>query len=344
MEFAVGIEVTRGCNYRCRHCFVDAGRPLVDEADTAELKRIVTDLAGLCCTDIGWSGGEPLLRRDLEELTAHAVGCGMHAGVATNGFLARPDRLRWLKKAGLGVVQISIDGTDAVRGERYREGPRGSYERSLRAVEDAAALGLRVYVCTILAPDTVGEVEEMMAFSRKLGAVGMRYTMWAPVGRAEGGSYDESAWRTPAVARFLDVVRQHPHGSAFPVLVDCPTGPLPWQWRFECTAGKATAYINARGDVYPCTALMTPEYLVGNLRERPAGDVFGDVAMRRVHRQRGRALPGGSCTGCDMAYACEGGCPGRAVAAFGSLRRGKHRGAMPVCLHRLHVLPDEAVA
>jgi radical SAM protein with 4Fe4S-binding SPASM domain len=334
--FAAGIEVTRRCNFTCHHCFVDAGKPLPDEADTQEIMGWLDALEDLGADGVGWSGGEPLLRQDLVELTAYASGRGFRVGLASNGFLATRARLRALQDAGLGVVQVSVDGTTPARANRFRQGPRDAFSRAVRAVEESARLGLQTYVCTLLSPETAPEVEEMVAFSRELGAVGLRYTMWAPVGRAQGQAYDEAAWGSPAVKAFLDQARTRPWGSPFPVLVDCPTGPLPHHDGYRCTAGKGTCYLTATGDVYPCTALMQPGYLVGNTRETPLQELLVAPRMTRVHGQRARSLPGGACATCDVLETCRGGCPGRTVAAVGRVRGGPQAGAMPVCLRRIH--------
>ena len=175
-----------------------------------------------------------------------------------------------------------------------------------------------------------------MAFAQGLGACGLRYTMWAPVGRAQGSGYDEAAWGSPAVKEFLDETRRRPWGSAFPLLVDCPTGPLPHHVGYRCTAGRGTCYITATGDVYPCTALLHPDHLVGTTRKRPLSTLLASPRMTRVHRQVARSLPAGTCTACDLLDECRGGCPGRTVAASGRARGGALAGAMPVCLRRLH--------
>ena len=332
----VGVEVTKRCNFRCRHCFVSAGRPRSDEADTAELIAFIRALARQGTDAIGWSGGEPLLRQDLEELTAYCTDIGVETGLASNGFLATRQRLTALASAGLRVVQVSIDGTTPQLAERYRRGPRAAFARATQAIETSAALGMRSYVCTLFAPETATEIEAMIEFSKRLGAHGIRYTMWAPVGRASGGQYDERAWAAPSVRHFLDVASRFPDQHGFQVLIDCPTGPLPGATGFRCGAGVATAYVTADGDVYPCTALMFDAYKVGNLRQRPAAEIFGDEQMTKVLRQIKYCRPRGLCSGCALLQSCQGGCPGRTMAAFGCVRGGPQQGALPACMYRLH--------
>jgi radical SAM protein with 4Fe4S-binding SPASM domain len=336
MAFVVGIEVTRRCNFRCRHCFVDAGKPRAREASTDQILAMLADLAALGTTDVAWSGGEPLLRPDLEQLTSAATGVGMHVGMVSNGFLATPERITSLRQAGLGVVQISLDGSTPKSAGRYRQGPRAAFDRAIRAVRSSVAAGLQTYVCTLLTPETAPEIDEMIRLSRSLGARGLRYTIWMPVGRARGAGYHEQAWASPAVGRFLEVLAREDRRDGFRVVIDCPTGPLPERPRLDCTAGTHTVYITADGTVYPCTALMTPAYRMGNLRKTPLPALLASARSKRVHEQRARLKPRGTCAGCTTWNACHGGCPGRTVAVDGSLVRGGLHGAMPACLLRLH--------
>lgn len=343
MDFMLGIEVTRRCNFKCSHCYVDAGRPRAREASTAEIEAWLEQAAANGVDSVGWSGGEPLLHRDLERLTAHASGLGMRVGLASNGYLASAERLRALKAAGLRIVQVSLDGPDATRAARYRQGPRAAFARALRAIEESATLGLATYVCTLLAPDTADELEEMLALTAAHGAAGLRYTMWAPVGRAQGQPHDEAAWSSPEVRRFVALAGRHLASRAKPrLLIDCAVGPLPWTRRYVCTAGQRTAYLTADGDLFPCTALLFADYRVGNALEQPLGVLLNQGRMLKPRRELGRAQPAEPCSGCSLLERCRGGCPGRIISVFGRVWQGRRRRAMPVCLHRLHRRGDQA--
>jgi len=335
-SFTVGIEVTKRCNFKCRHCFVDAGKPRRHEADTTEILAMLAELRALGTTTLAWSGGEPLLRDDLEYLTSVATGLGMQVGLVSNGFLATRERMDGLREAGLSVVQISLDGSTARRAATFRQGPIAAFERAKQAVRHCVAAGIQTYVCTLLAPETAPEIDKMIHLARDLGAHGLRYAMWMPVGRARGIPYDDRAWSSPAMGRLLDKLMRDDDPKGFRLLLDCPAGPWPGRPRFQCTAGTSIAYITADGNVYPCTALMTPAYRLGNLYRTPLRVLLSGVGVQRIHEQRSRLKPHRTCAGCPVWDTCHGGCPGRTIAAEGSLTRGPGRGAMPACLLRLH--------
>ncbi len=342
MSLAVGIEVTRACNFRCRHCFVDAGRRGKAELTRAEIARLLEDVQAAGAQDICWSGGEPLLRKDLEALTALAAEQGLAVGMVSNGYFATRERLATLADAGLGGIQVSLDGPDRASAERWRLGPKNAFEKAQAAVRTAVELGLQTTVCALLTPETAGELDAMRALVRELGAPTLRYTLWGPVGRAAGKGFDERAWATPAVARFLEQVDGLAEDDLPAVVLDCATGPLPRSGRFDCTAGLRAVYVCANGDVYPCTSLMEPAYRVGNLREVPLLALLRDPDMLKVHREILRAPLAGACASCAWGERCHGGCPGNALAAFGEVVREKGVAAA-LCLKRLHE-PDAARA
>ncbi len=97
----------RRCNLACTYCneYDDFSPPV----PTAEMLRRIDHLGELGTSIISFSGGEPLLHPDLDELIARIRRTGAMAGMITNGFLLSPDRIRRLNDAGLEHMQISID-------------------------------------------------------------------------------------------------------------------------------------------------------------------------------------------------------------------------------------------
>lgn len=98
---------TRRCNLSCTYCneFDDFSKPV----PTAEMIRRIDHLADLGTNIISFSGGEPLLHPDLDDLIAHIRRRGCITGMITNGYLLTADRIQRLNRAGLEHMQISID-------------------------------------------------------------------------------------------------------------------------------------------------------------------------------------------------------------------------------------------
>ncbi|NDV24622.1 12,18-didecarboxysiroheme deacetylase [Desulfovibrio sp. JC022] len=136
-------NMTRRCNLKCVHCYAQAVDPDgQDEISTSQAKTIIDDLAAFGAPVMLFSGGEPLVRKDLVELASYATSKGMRAVISTNGTLITKEKARELKEVGLSYVGISIDGTEETH-DKFRGVP-GSYKKALQAVENCKAEGLKV--------------------------------------------------------------------------------------------------------------------------------------------------------------------------------------------------------
>jgi 12,18-didecarboxysiroheme deacetylase len=136
-------NMTRRCNLKCVHCYAKAldehGK---DEIDTTQAKAIIDDLAAYGAPVMLFSGGEPLVRKDLVELAHHAVSKGMRAVISTNGTLITPEKAKELKSVGLSYVGISLDGGEEIH-DRFRGVP-GAFKKALRGIENCQNEGLKV--------------------------------------------------------------------------------------------------------------------------------------------------------------------------------------------------------
>src|SRR5271167_4309140 len=97
----------RRCNLSCTYCneYDDFSKPVPLET----MKRRVDDLARLGTMIVTFSGGEPLLHPELDDLIAHARKYPIIAAIITNGYLLTADRIQRLNRAGLDHMQISVD-------------------------------------------------------------------------------------------------------------------------------------------------------------------------------------------------------------------------------------------
>ena len=114
----VMIAVTCRCQCDCAHCSASALTDGGAELSAAEVKGIIADAAALGAPKIGFTGGEPLLRADLAELTACAAGLGLSVSIDTNGLLLDEKKALELKAAGICNINISLDSPEARRHDR----------------------------------------------------------------------------------------------------------------------------------------------------------------------------------------------------------------------------------
>lgn len=153
-------NITRRCNLKCVHCYAHAKNiPFDNELSTTEGKNLIDDLAEFGVPVILFSGGEPLVRKDLPELAGYAVKKGMRAVISTNGTLITPQTARTLKDIGLSYVGISLDGMEEIN-DRFR-GVKGAFRSALEGIENCKKAGIKVGLRFTINKSNTGEIPEI---------------------------------------------------------------------------------------------------------------------------------------------------------------------------------------
>lgn len=181
-------ELTYACPLACPYC----SNPLDFASHRAELstddwKRVLTEAEGLGVMQLHLSGGEPLVRKDLEAITSHARGLGLYVNLVTSGLPLDRARLVALRDAGVEHVQLSVqdaraEGSDRVAGT-------ASFDQKMRVAAWVKELGLPLTFNCVLHRQNLDSVEEIVALAEKLGAdrlelANTQYLAWALENRA----------------------------------------------------------------------------------------------------------------------------------------------------------------
>jgi len=150
-------NVTKQCNLRCQHCYSGSDhRRAADELTTQEGMALLEDLAQFGCPVVLFSGGEPLMRKDLLELAERARELGMRVVLSTNGTLITREMAKRLASIGLSYVGISLDGLEE-RHDAFR-GVRGAFDGAMRAVKNCQDEGLKVGLRFTIHKRNFGEI------------------------------------------------------------------------------------------------------------------------------------------------------------------------------------------
>lgn len=130
---------TSRCNLKCVHCYANAGLS-GDELSTEEAKTFLDDLARMKIPMLLFSGGEPILRRDLYELASYVTSRGIMCSLSTNGTLIDEDIAQNLKESGVSYVGVSIDGK-AETNDSFR-GVNGAFDKALQGLQNSKNAGI----------------------------------------------------------------------------------------------------------------------------------------------------------------------------------------------------------
>lgn len=299
---------TDACTARCLHCSSNSAKRSPDELSTGEAKGMVDQLVAAGVVDLGISGGEPLLRRDMLEILAYAKSRAMSVGIASNGAKLPPARAAALAAIGLDRLQVSLDGFEEQH-DRLRCWP-GLFERVLASIRTAHNAGLKVNVCCTINQFNVDTLEPFVAFLAGLEIGRLNLSRFVATGR--GTDYldpGDRAWRgiiercgrlKSAYAGRLEIVTH----LAQQILVDDEARSTP---AFAgCQAGRGQGCVTANGTVLPCVLLPLA---VGNIRQASFREVW--TSSPTIQALQDREKLQGACGTCPLRERC-GGC--RAVA------------------------------
>ena len=265
------VGLTNACPQRCVYCYNRdrKGEPLTTE----EIRTVVRDLKRLGVCWLGWTGGEPLLNRDIVRLTEEAAdGCAVK--LFTTGSTLTPELARDLKAAGLFSVSVSLDHWTAEVHDANRGVP-GAFATALKAIDIFRNVdGLDVGVSAVLSKDMIrtGRTEEFLAF---LGSLGV-HEAWL----SEVKPSVQAFWNDDLVIAEEDrvgLVRLQDKYNAKAGLTVNYLGHFEGREHFGCNAGHKMIYVDAFGGVSPC--VFTPMTL-GNVRERPVDEIVRDMVAR----------------------------------------------------------------
>ncbi len=159
-------NLLRRCNLTCKHCYAtSADSEFRDELDTDEALQVIDDLHEAGVRVLILSGGEPLLRDDIFELSAHAREKGFFVALSTNGTLIDERNIEQVAAAQYDYVGISIDGLEAVHDE-WRQ-LQGSFVASMHAIDLCRQHGIRVGLRTTLTQNNYPQLPALLALMRE---------------------------------------------------------------------------------------------------------------------------------------------------------------------------------
>lgn len=136
-------NTTSVCNLSCRHCYFDAKQTAdPNELGIKEARAFIEDLAEFKVPVLLFSGGEPLLRKDIFELGEFTKDIGIRAVLSTNGTLITQDVAKKIIRAGFSYVGISLDGIE--KNNDYFRRKKGAFTRALTGIKNCQNSGLKV--------------------------------------------------------------------------------------------------------------------------------------------------------------------------------------------------------
>ncbi len=184
--FTIAWEVTRACAFACVHCRADAQHKRDPrELTTEEGFALIDRFKAFGNPILIFTGGDPMMRRDLFDLIAYATEKGLRCSLTpTATALPTKERLEKAKEAGIRRIALSLDAPSPEVHDEFRK-VEGSWERTMNILRNAQAAGLSAQVNTTATKHNVDLLPEMVSFVEEVGAVQWSVFFLVPTGRAQ---------------------------------------------------------------------------------------------------------------------------------------------------------------
>lgn len=299
-------DITGECNLRCAHCFTLGGKPHENELSTEEIKHAIEEMAHFGVEKIAFSGGEPLMRKDLIEIASYASGLGFKSvNVATNGTLIDTRIAKLFKKANLNV-QVSIDGDISKIHDELR-GDKGAFDRAICGIKLLMEEGVNTSVCTTATKLNVDRMPDIIQFMQNLGVKNHRIQIIMPMGRGKINieRLDITPRRLKSLVEYLDVKNITDVGFNF-TLKPPPEGSVDFSRSGACSGGYSICSITPEGNVVPCTSFWGMNG--DNLREHNFRWIWENSRLLNYFRSIRLDDIKGVCRDCKWLSRCHGGC------------------------------------
>ena len=332
--FLVVWNFTNACNLRCKHCYQDASKPMVDELNTYEALKAVDKMGEAGVAYVALSGGEPLVRKDFFKIAERIRENEMAFSLATNGTLLTKENVKKLSDLNCLFIQISLDGATPETHNSFRG--RQSFERTIQGVRNAVESGITVGIATTVTRHNLKEVFKIIDLAEKLHVDIFMHYNFIPTGRGrEIVNLDLTLYERE---EFLEMLASQIPERKISLLSTAPqysricsqfsmlslthfdtigqkNSDLNFLAEFVggCGTGRLYCALQPNGDITPCVFIPI---VAGNIKSNDLLDIWHNSEIFRKIRDRKKFL---GCGECKFVNIC-GGCRARAFAYYNDIQ------------------------
>jgi pyrroloquinoline quinone biosynthesis protein E len=300
-------ELTYKCPLRCVYCSNPLDYARHDrELDADSWRRVFREAEALGVVQVHLTGGEPLVRKDLEPLIEQARELDLYTNLITSGIPLTRERLARFRELGLDAVQVSVQDVSAPGSDRVAGLP--SFQRKLEVMRWVKELGFPLTLNMVLHRNNLDHVEAAVALAESLGAdrlelANTQYLGWALLNREALLPARGQLERARAVAR---AARERLKGT-MEVLFVLPDYYSEFPKACMDGWGRRFILVSPDGLALPCHVAHTlPGVSFDNVRDRPLDEIWRDSVG--FNRYRGEEWMPEPCRSCDRRAVDFGGC------------------------------------
>ncbi len=320
-------NLIRRCNLTCKHCYsISADKNFAGELATDEVFTVMDDLKAFGVPVLILSGGEPLLRHDIFDISHRARAMGFYVGLSTNGTLIDETNIDAIAAVGYNYVGISIDGIGETH-DRFRR-MDGAFDKAMHGIRLCQQQGIKVGLRFTLTQDNAKQLPEILKLMEEEDIDKLYLSHLNYAGRGNKHRKDDVVHQITRQAMdllFETSLRDINNGvqREFVTGNNDADGVYLLQWaaqrypeklamleeRLQAWGGNSSGVnisnIDNLGNVHPDT--MWWHYTLGNVRERPFSEIWSDLSDPVMARLKQHPRPvEGRCAKCRYLNICNG--------------------------------------
>lgn len=302
----VGISLTYACNLKCKMCDIpkrsnkylnEYNQPILT---TDELKKIIDDFAFIGTAGIGFTGGEPMLRKDIFEIISYTNKKNIISQMTSNGWYINEESGRKLIESGLNSISFSLDGSKKEIHDNIR-GVSGSYDHVINAIKVMTKLrkemnaDISININSVVSHYNVDDVLEIVKVSREAGADCIGFMPFHDIGILTNNNSTMDGLKmsekdinkldkvidelikikketgfVESSEKYLNMFKRCFRGKPFPI---------------NCMAGFTTLHLDGHGNYFPCFPFLEMEIKWENVRDVPIREYWKSNTLKERRKK-----------------------------------------------------------
>ena len=320
-------NLIRRCNLTCKHCYsISADKDFDGELTTEEVYTVMDDLKKFHVPVLILSGGEPLLRPDIFDISRRAKEMGFYVGLSSNGTLITKDNIKQIADIGYDYVGVSIDGMRDTHDQFRRK--QGAFDDSMNGIRLCRDAGIKIGMRFTLTMDNARELPELLKLMKQQQIDKFYLSHLNYAGRGNKNRKDDvvhqltrnamdllfdTCWHEISAGNKREFVTGNNDADGV-YLLDWVARNVPeqlehMQQRLQQWGGNSSGVnisnIDNLGNVHPDTFWW--DYSLGNVKQRPFSEIWPDTSdpLMAGFKSQPRPLKG-RCGACQHQAICGG--------------------------------------
>ena len=281
------ISITNRCNLHCRMCDIPLKKS--KELPTETWEHVIEDACKLKANAIVFSGGEPLLREDIFDLISYSKHRNIGVCITSNGILMSEKTVKEVKRRGVDVVNISIEGNSKIH--NYLRG-QGTFDKAISALNNLRRYGVETTIAVMVSGYNYSYLPYLAKIAKEYGVTTIKLQPFSDIFISSDKNKNGFFVRAKDSGHLLYSIREFISLCNKYGVVTNPLNYLEKMYNYllnrridrrnGCDALWYSCPVNSQGEVYPCWRLAEEKYIIGNVSRESLVDIWGSSKRRDI--------------------------------------------------------------